>query len=196
MPGPNGRARRHVLGRCGGNARATARAFAAVHVDARGLRLQRRQIDVIVAMHVRLILGLGNTAAAVAALGEHVAHVIGVRAKPAGDARPAFVRFLCSRRTVGLLAFRRRQRGVVGSLRRNVQTRLELGDASLQRRDLRSEQADLLGLRQDQRDQLFSAQRIDCVGSHPELESAPHSLVNRRAPSPIAACQSGGATRG
>ena len=68
--------------------------------------------------------------------------------------------------------------GVLGGTLR----RLRLGNAGREGGVLLREKADLLHLRQDQRDEFFLAERINGLGSHPELESVRYRSVNMAAP--------------
>ena len=85
-------------------------AGAAVNVDPRHYRLDLRQIDMIVGVHVRLIAGRGGFSAFRASIRENVAHMVGVLSQLARNAGAAFAQFLRLLGLVCFLAFRRRQR--------------------------------------------------------------------------------------
>jgi hypothetical protein len=132
-------------------------------------RPDRWQIDVVVGGDVGLIGLRKPSAAAVAGLGVDLAHLIGIRVERARHARPAFARRLGRIGTIGLLAARGRQRGIVGSFGRDVQLGFERGDASVQR--------------QDQRDQFRLVEFAKRIGVHPEVESARGGRINPARPS-------------
>ena len=120
--------------------------------------------------------GLGTALAAAACLSVYVAHVVRRLGELAGDAGPPLALLLGALRAVGLLAFRRWQRGIVRRLGRRAEPGLQSGNA-------RDQVGDLRGLRQHQSDQLFLVERTKQFGGHPQLESAHEFAVYR----PIAA---------
>ena len=134
-------------------------------MDACGHRLDRWQVDVVVSVHVRLVVGRQHGAAAGAAFGEDLAGMIGIWGQGAGHAGSALAA-LPGRRLgpIGLLAARRRHRRVVGRLGRDGKPGLKRGHPSSQR-------GILLQQRQHQRLELILAERIEALGCHPELES-------------------------
>ena len=173
--------------------------MALVHMHARGDGPDRRQVDVIVGVEVRLVGGVERLPAG-AGLGVDVARLVGIGAQGPRHAGPALAAFLARRRlgavggAVGLLALRRRQRRVRRRLRRQVEAPFEFGDACQQRLDPRQQ----LGVppdqpidpRQqlhDQRLQGVTIERIECLGRHPQFESARRRPRNAPPPSQTAA---------
>ena len=90
-----------------------------VQMHTRGDRLDRRQIGVIVGMHVGLVGGREVPAAARARLRVDLEHPVRVGAERAGDAGPALAPLLRRLRNVGLLTLGRWQRGIAGGLGRD-----------------------------------------------------------------------------
>lgn len=183
--GTEGAAGGHVGGRPGGDQRAAAGAGAAMQPHPRRHRPDRRQVDVVIGAQARLVGRRQRLAAAGAGRDEHIARLVGIVAEPAGDAGPAAARRLAdASRPVRLGALRRRQRGVVGRLGRRAEPRFERRDARFQRgvagfeRSVAGfERSVALQQCQHQRHQLPPAQRINRLGIHPKLESAPHKPV-------------------
>ena len=169
-------AQRHVGGRHGGDVLAATGTAPPVQVDARCHRPNRRQVDMIVGVHVRLAGLQEPGAAAVAGLGVDLAHMVGVWLKRARNTRPALAGRLGRLGTVGLLAGRGRQRRVVRRLGRNVQFGLERGDTGGQR-------GVQLRQRHDQRNQLRLVECAKRPGVHPELESARSHQIKPPSPS-------------
>ena len=141
---------------------AAAGADAAMTVDPRDERADRRQVDVVVGMD----FGLISRAEGVVAMrtgGEcgldGLVRVLGQRAGHPGAAGAG--RLFGRIGQVRLLPLRGRQAGVVRRLRRGPELGFQFADAH-------GQQTDLLGLRLDQRDQLITGQAKEgCVGHAP-----------------------------
>ena len=154
-----------------------------MQIDPRRDGLDRWQVDVIVGVCERLIRRRHRRTAR-AALGVDIARHVRIRAQLARDARPALAALrLRSRRGVGLVPARWRQRRVRRRLRRPTGAALELGDAGVQSFDLREQIVDLRQQRPQQRIGAGPVERIGCLGSHPELESVPAAAFNAAAAS-------------
>ena len=81
-----------------------------MNVDPRHHRLDLRQIDVIVGVHLRLITVRGGFSAFRASIRENVAHMVRVLRQLARYTGAAFAQFLRLIRLVCFLALRGRQR--------------------------------------------------------------------------------------
>ena len=75
---------------------------------ARHHRLDLRQVDVVIGMHVRLIAGSWRLSAAGASIGKHFAHIVRGLGELASNSRPFFAWLLLFPRPVRFLALRRR----------------------------------------------------------------------------------------
>jgi len=159
--------------------------MALVQIDARRDGFDRRQFDVVVGVHQFLIGGRHRRAAA-AMLGEDVARHVGFFAQRTGHARMALAALLlrCPFGDVGLLAARRRQRGIVRRLRRLAELGFEFRNASEELGVLREQFVEPTKqrsvLRHDPKHHRLQVviERIECLGWHPELESAPRAAHN------------------
>ncbi len=170
-------ARRHVRRRLGRDGFAAARAVALVQVDARRHRFDGRQIDVVVSGDVGLI-GRRQASSAIAALGIDLPDMVGFWAQRTGHARPALAALAARLGTIGLLAFRGRHRRVRRRLGRDSEPGFERGHPGGQGGVLLAEHADLLGLRQHQRDQLGLVQSVQRISVHSELGAARINAIN------------------
>ena len=178
MPGPNGLPGAMSAGGDAATALA-ARAVALVQVNAGRDGLDRRQLDVVVGEHVRLVGG-GKRCAAGAFVGVDIARCVGILSERARDARPAPATFPLARRLgdIGLLSRRRRQRGIRRRLRRLAGTAFELRNACEQRVDPFEQRLVLRQQLEHQRLQAVLVERIERLGRHPELKSAPRAAFN------------------
>ena len=107
---PERAARHHAHGRGSRNALAAVRAGAAVKVDARHHRLDLRQIDVIVGIHLRLIARRGGFSAFRASIRKYFPHMVRLLGQFTRYTGPAFTLLFGLLRAVCLPTLRRRQR--------------------------------------------------------------------------------------
>ena len=164
-------AERHIDRRRGGHPRVAAGAVAAVQMDARRDRLDRRQVDVVVGVNVGLIGRRQRGSAARAGLGVDLTDRVGIGAQRPGRAGPTLATRLGFVGPIDLLAGGRRHRGVAGRLRRDLQAGLQLGDTG-------PEGAVLLDELHDQRLERVRVERINCLWRHPALGSAGPPPIN------------------
>ena len=129
----------------------------------------------------RLLVRRGGFSAPRASIRKHFADRVRVLSQLARNARAAFALLFRFLRLVCFLALRRRQRRIAGRLGRDIKPRFEFCHASRKSRVLLCEKPDLLHLLQNQRDEFLLAERIERLWSHPKLESARDSCVNRAA---------------
>ena len=106
------------------------------------------------------LIGRRQASSAIAALGIDLPDMVGFWAQRTGHARPALAALAARLGTIGLLAFRGRHRRVRRRLGRDSEPGFERGHPGGQGGVLLAEHADLLGLRQHQRDQLGLVQSV------------------------------------
>jgi hypothetical protein len=118
----------------GARTRAATRAGATVQLHAGDNGPDRRQLEVVIGLpHLGLVGGGERRAAAGAARGEHLAHLVGGRGQRAGDAGAAWARAARLLRPALLLARRRRAGGVARGLGRETEAGLERAEPGLER---------------------------------------------------------------
>ena len=145
------RARFQPARRRGDRTRAAAGATATEQPHPRHVRLDRRQFDAVVHLLRRLLLGGEGGGAMRAGVEPCIDDAVGVRLQRTAEAGAALARRLVAGGTIGLLALRRRQRGIVRGLRRP----LERGQPLLQFGDARQRRFQLPDQRQQRQDEVI-----------------------------------------
>ena len=107
----------------------TARTNAAVQVDARRHRLDRRHVDMVVGVNLALVALAQRRSAVRALLRQRLDHMIGIGCERAVHPGPTFAALALALRQVRLLAGAWRQRGIVRRLGRLAQFLFQFGDA-------------------------------------------------------------------
>ena len=178
--GTKGRAWGKTVGGRRAKAAAAARADAAVAVNPRDHRPHRRQIEMIVSVHLRLVCRGQAVRAVGTAIGKRLDNPVRVVSEPAKPPRmPLAPRLPTTLGLVRLGAARRRQRRVIRGLRRLAELCLQFGNPPGQFLDLRRQRLDLRRLRQHQRDQLFRGEVGERFSIHLQVESRDFSPVNQ-----------------
>lgn len=146
-------------------------------VDPGHHRPDRRQVEVVIRMEVRLVRRGQRVLAMRAGWGKGFDGAIGIFRQRPEASRPADPRLLRRFRPVGLFALGRRQRGIAGSLGWLAQPGLQFGNPS-------GQHLGLGGPRQHRSDQFLFGQAFKGITSHPILESHLGPAVNANLPIP------------
>lgn len=171
QPRPERRARREPLRHRGDDTLAAARADAAMAVDARDHRADRRQVDVVIGMNVRLVGRCERMGAVWTGRKCRLDYAVGVFSQCASDTGALPALHLQAVGTVRLLAFRRRQAGIVRRLGWGSELGLQVCHPCRQRADLRR-------LHKDQGNQVILRKGKKSVAIHADGEANRPSSVN------------------